>query len=224
MGAPLFLAYWLYTLRARVQPNWIAASVLPLFCLMVTYWHGRWRAGARAVKSWLIAGLASGSLLVVVLHDTNLIYRVARVRLPARFDPTARVRGMNETARAVAGAREALLAEGKDVFLVAMHYGLTGELSFYLPEARQGLPHSPLAYVRMTDHPKNQFYFWPQYRYPELRKGQNAIFVMEVRTPEQPPHGLLEQFQSVTDLGVRPIQSRKQVIRLIQLFACRNAL
>src|SRR5439155_23377562 len=53
MGAPLFLGYWLFTFHSRVLANWIAASVLPLFCLMAVYWESRYRAGVLAVKGWL---------------------------------------------------------------------------------------------------------------------------------------------------------------------------
>ena len=60
MGAPLFLAYLLHSFRSRVLPNWIAPSVLPLFCLMVIYWDTRWRLGAARIKPWLIAGLGAG--------------------------------------------------------------------------------------------------------------------------------------------------------------------
>ena len=38
MGAPLFLFYLLVSLRSRVDTNWIAPSVVPLFCLMAVYW------------------------------------------------------------------------------------------------------------------------------------------------------------------------------------------
>jgi 4-amino-4-deoxy-L-arabinose transferase-like glycosyltransferase/membrane-associated phospholipid phosphatase len=224
MGAPVLFGYWLYTFRARVHPNWIAAAVLPMLCLMATWWHTRWREGARGIKGWLIAALATGAVAVLLLHDTNLIYRIAHVRLPAHYDPTRRVRGVNEMTHVVAKARSELRAEGKEVFIIAAHYGLTGQLSFYLPQARDGLPNAPLVYVRTSRHPKNQFYFWPQYRYPERRKSQNALFVMDVDGPEKPPEEVLEQFQSVTDLGVREIRSRKQVVRRIQLFACRNLL
>ena len=43
MGAPVFIFYFLYTFRARVQPNWIAPSVVPLFALMAVYFDQRWR-------------------------------------------------------------------------------------------------------------------------------------------------------------------------------------
>ena len=60
MGAPLFLAYLLYSFRSRMLPNWIAPSVLPLFCLMVIYWDTRWRLGAARIKPWLISRPGSG--------------------------------------------------------------------------------------------------------------------------------------------------------------------
>ena len=41
-------------------PNWIAPSVLPMFCVMVIYWEARLRDGARFVKLWLAAGLVFG--------------------------------------------------------------------------------------------------------------------------------------------------------------------
>src|SRR5258707_5690885 len=57
MGAPLFLVHFLYSSRSRILLNWIAPSVLPLFCVMVIYWEARLRLGAALVKRWLIAGL-----------------------------------------------------------------------------------------------------------------------------------------------------------------------
>ena len=76
MGAPLFLVYLLHSLRSRVLPNWIAPSVLPLFCLMVIYWDTRWRLGAARIKPWLIAGLGLGFAAVILCHDTNLIKKL----------------------------------------------------------------------------------------------------------------------------------------------------
>ena len=38
----------LHSFRSRVLPNWIAPSVLPLFCLMVIYWDTRVAAGRSA--------------------------------------------------------------------------------------------------------------------------------------------------------------------------------
>ncbi len=126
--------------------------------------------------------------------------------------------------RVVGEARRALQAEGTETFIIAAHYGLTSQITFYLPEARRGLPQSPLAYVRASNVPKNQFFFWPEYRYQDFRKGQNAIFVALNDSPESPPADLLAQFESVSDLGMREIHYGNRTFHLIQLFACRKLL
>ena len=140
MGAPLFLFYFLYTFRARVQPNWIAPSVLPLLCLMVIYWEKRWREGLRAVKGWFIAGVSLGVAAVVLLHDTNRIGKILGRPLPAAKDPLVRVRGWRETAQVVETARAQLLAEGKPVFLIGSHYGITGPFPFICRPPKRACP------------------------------------------------------------------------------------
>jgi membrane-associated phospholipid phosphatase len=222
MGAPVFLFYWAYTLRARVQPNWVAPAILPLFALMILYWEARWLAGDRSVTRWLKLGLGLGAVLVVCLHDTNLIGKAFGRPLPPRLDPLRRVRAWEETARVVGNARQALLVEGKPVFIIGDHYSLTSLITFYLPEAKAGVPDHPLVYYLSTDQPANQFYFWPGY---SGRKGENAIFMRQVESPdatEGPPARLQQTFESVRDLGVRPISYRGRILRQIQLFECRH--
>jgi 4-amino-4-deoxy-L-arabinose transferase-like glycosyltransferase len=219
MGAPLFLGYTIYTLRAHVLPNWIAPAVVPLFCLMALHWNARERAGARVIKGWLAAGLVLGLVAVVVLHDTDLVQKVAGQNLPVNLDPLRRVRGWKEGAAVVAQARTRLLAEGKPVFLIGDHYGVTGLLSFYLPEAKADVPDHPLVYFRSTDRPINQFYFWPGYT---NRTGQNAIYVRDTKRKFQVPPRLLTEFASVEDLGLFEVRYRGRVLRQLQLFACRD--
>jgi len=144
--------------------------------------------------------------------------------LPLRLDPLHRVRVWSDAAKVVGQAREELLAEGKPVFIIANHYGLSGLISFYLPEGRAGVASAqPLVYCRSSAVPENQFSFWPGYA---PRKGENAICVIELsRTnPETvpPPERLLNEFESVTSLGVRQVLYHGEVCRPLQLFACRN--
>jgi membrane-associated phospholipid phosphatase len=248
MSAPVFFGYWLYSLHSRILPNWIAAAVVPMFCLAVAYWHERWRQGVRAVGSWLSVGMIGGLVIVVICHNTSLIHNLTKRRLPPKIDPHRRVDGWKETAAAVGKAREQLLAEGKDVLILGSHYGLTGQITFYLPEARRGLPENPIVYYRTSDRPRNQFYFWPGYR--GRHKGANAIYVDEARlprlkrgwirdwlsgskdlyepdvsSPNNVPAEVLEEFASVTDLGTRDIIVRgRGVLRRVRLYACRNLL
>ena len=262
MGAPVFLGYAAFSFYKRIFPNWIAPSVLPLFCLMILYWDARWRSGARFVKGWLIAGISVGLIVIVLVHDTNLIGKIAAgKKLPAAYDPLRRVRAWSDTARVVGEMRDNLARDGKPTFIIGAHYGLVGEISFYLPEARTGAQkRQPLAYYVTHDRfvemmktnsaavqnfqkdavnaewlrrtllglgkPKNQIYFWPEYRYQNYRKGENAIFVEEVELKgagiSYTEKLLQYEFESIEDLGVRDIVYRDRVFRRLHFYACRG--
>jgi hypothetical protein len=152
-------------------------------------------------------------------HKSEWIEKLIGRPLPARLDPLRRVRGWKEVARVVGEERARLLAEGKPVFIIGGHYGITSEITFYLPEARARVPHDPLVFYRTSPRPVNQFFYWPGYR---DRKGQNAIYVEENDRPESPPPVLVEEFEQVRDLGLREIPYQGRVLRTIQLFECRN--
>jgi len=247
MGAPVFLGHWLYTLHSQVQPNWIAPAVVPMFCLMVLYWERRWREGVRRIVDWLRTGLIIGLAAVVFLHAPEIVGKVVGRPVSSDKDPLRRVRAWKATAGAVSAARDRLLAEGKPVFIVAHHYGITGLLTFYLPEARPVAGREPLVYSAFGPAPENQFFFWPEYRYRDFRKGQNAIFVIEADLPPYPLKAWFRsvltgelgplpakparerflwpvqwEFESVKDLGVFPVFDRGQVYRWVQLVECRN--
>lgn len=223
MGAPVFLFYLLLTFHTRDYPNWIVPSILPLFCLATVYWDGQWRAGFRAIQYWLYSGLILGGLAVVLLRDGDLITRLTGCHLPPRLNVWTRLEGWPETAQAVEAAREKLLAEGKPVFIIGEHYSITSEVSFYLPEAKAGVPDHPLAYYLSSDFPKNQYYFWPGYK---DRKGQNAIFVQDLGLkgdkPPPPIDDLQKEFKSVQDIGTVTVMHDGQPMRILQLIECRG--
>jgi hypothetical protein len=182
--------------------------------------------------------------LVLLLHDTDLIQKVAGHPLPPKPDPLTRVRGYRPLAEIVNDARGKLLEEGKPVFVIAGDYGTAGLVSFYLPEAKTNVVNRPLVYFLSSDRPLNQFYFWPGYR--EQRRGENAVFVHELADPPlvsgwvwkwlageinlrryrpqggPPPHSLVTEFDSVTDLGLHRALYRGRVFHTIQLFECRR--
>jgi 4-amino-4-deoxy-L-arabinose transferase-like glycosyltransferase/membrane-associated phospholipid phosphatase len=223
MGAPLFLSYFLYTFHSRVLPNWIAPSVLPLFCLMVAYWDTRWRLGAIRLKPFLIFGLSLGFLVVCISHETDLIGKITGYYLPAGKDPLHRARGWKQVATLANDVRDDLAKEGKPAFIIASHYRLAGEIAFYSPTPNPQDDHGPLVYYRTNPRPVNQFYFWPGY---ETRKGQNAVFVREIDRddPDRDPLPpiLSEQFESITDLGIREIYHRGHLLWRLEFYACRG--
>ena len=214
MGAPLFLGYWLYTLHSRVLPNWIAPAIVPLFCLMALYWERRrW-------VTWFTAALAISIPVIIILHDTDLTRKLTGYYLPTQIDPLRRVRAWSTMAHEVNNARKELMAEGKEVFIIGAHYGITGEMSFYIPEAKPAVANVPLVYYRTSPQPNNQYFFWPGYR--EQRVGQNAIYVHEAQESRPPLDEVLAEFESVTSLGLRSIKYRGREFRRIELFECRN--
>ncbi|EEF61062.1 glycosyltransferase family 39 protein [Pedosphaera parvula] len=227
MGAPIVAAYFLLTFHARVLPNWIAPSIIPMFCLAVVYYDLRWQQGSRRILLLLVTGLVLGSLATIFLHETKLINRIVGVAgytLPPNKDPLRRLTAWTDTAQVVEDARQKLSKEGKPVFIIGGHYGIASQIAFNLPEARKcATADDPLVYFITSEEPVNQFYFWPGY---ESRKGQNAIYVQELDLigppPPSPPEQLEDEFESVTDLDAVYVLYRDQRIRRIQICECRG--
>lgn len=245
MGAPLFLLYLTLSFHTRIELNWIAPAVVPMFCLMAVYWAKRWKTYIAILNPLLSLGIGLGIFAVALAHDTQLLNKLLHRQLPARVDLLHRVHGWKETAAIVGQAREQVAAEGKPTFIICEHYGMTSEISFYLPEAKSRVAGDPIVFYQSTPKPDNQFYFWPDYR---DHTGQNAIFVRELERPRLRDgwfklwwnHGndlyvaetnvifpgltpaLRQQFESVRDLGVKNVVANGDVVRRLQLFECRN--
>jgi membrane-associated phospholipid phosphatase len=244
MGAPLFLFYFLISLHSRVLANWIAPSIVPLFCLMAVYWTARWKSCARILAPGLSIGIGAGIFATVLAHDPQLLDKLVHRRLPPRLDLLHRARGWKETARIAGQARRDIEAQGKPAFIICEHYGFTSQISFYLPEAKSRVTTDPLVFYYVTPKPDNQFYFWPNYR---ARAGQNALFVREIEKPRfrpgwlsrwwnqggdlyendvPPPRPLppevRQEFESISDLGVKDVVADGNIVRRVQLFECRN--
>ena len=164
-----------------------------------------------------------GFTMVLFGHNTNLIEKLTGKYLTVNLDILHRVREWDTSAEVIGTARRALLEEGKPVFIIADDYGLAGQFSFYLPEARVVVKDEPLVYCRSSDHPENQFYFWPSY---DTHKGENAIYVRELKrsnpTPLPPSARLVREFESVSDMGVTNILYHGRPMRPLQIYACRG--
>jgi hypothetical protein len=244
MGAPLFAGCFLLSWHSHIEGNWIAPSVIPLFCLMAVYWGKRWERRAALLRPLLAGGLAFGLAVVAVLHDANLVNKLVHRKLPPQFDLLRRAHGWKEMARIAGQARRELAAGGTPAFIIADHYGFASELSFYLPEAKSRVGAEPLVYFYAAAHPRNQFYYWPNYL---RRAGQNAVFIREIsrpalrpdwfsrwwrREPEiflpdkpaggPPPLEVQRQFESFTDLGARDVVYDGAIVRRVQLIQCRR--
>jgi hypothetical protein len=194
--------------------------------MMIIFWEKQREAGIRFFQPWFVAGIAFGIAAVVLLHDTGIVGKLAGKPLPPNVDPGSRVRGWKQVAAIVGKAKEKLAAEGKPVFIIGAHYGITSLVSFYLPESREAVATDPFVFYRSSEKPHNQFYFWPGYRdRPDQkaakdRTGQNAIFVS--RKPVPVPDILSNEFESITPLRPVQIPYRGRVLHTLYLYECRN--
>jgi hypothetical protein len=225
MGAPLFLVYLLFSFKSRVLPNWIAPSVIPLFCLAALYWDTRLRLGQSRVKRWLYPGLIVGMIMVLFGHAPSLTDKLFHIELPPKLDPLRRVKGWPETARVVYDLQRELEREGPPVFIIGSNYGTTAELSFYMPETRWLAGRRPFVYCTSSPKPRNQFDFWPGYG---QRIGQNAIYVRELRPGYKSVSSistrLKREFEFIEEKGIIPVhlKRQKEPLRHLQIFICKN--
>jgi 4-amino-4-deoxy-L-arabinose transferase-like glycosyltransferase/membrane-associated phospholipid phosphatase len=217
MGAPLFLGYFLYTFRARVQPNWIAPSILPLLALAAIFVDSLWNQRRQVFGPMLKWAFAIGFVVVIFLHDTNLTQKVFSYALPPKYDPLTRARAWSTLAKVVEGEREKLTVSGKAPFVIGGHYGITSLLTFYTPATRRTAANTNSIYAVASERPVSQFYFWPNYL---DRLGEDALFVQ--RDAGSAPEELTKQFERVEDLGTREIEYRGHALHKIHLYACRN--
>ena len=236
------LGNWLFSFHSRVQPNWIAAAVPPMFCLMVAFW----KESKLRIRPWLAAGLLLGIVASVFMHSSDLIGRLAGRKLPGDKDPTHRIRrGWRETALLVETERAKF---DRNAFIIADHYGQTGIYSFYSPPARAAAQTaSPLVYCIDADTPANQFFFWDEYNYRAHHRGDNAIFVVrldpyplepgwigkwlrgepvshrEIPAPRPVSDRIAAEFETVTNLGVHEIKlSDGRIFQRVEIFGCHH--
>ena len=241
MSAPLFLGHWLFSFHSRVQLNWIAAAVPPMFCLLIA-----WASESKLrLKPWLVAGVMLGIGASVFMYSSDLIGKLTGSKLPGDADFSHRLRGWREAARTVEAERTRFDA---NAFVIADHYGTTGLYSFYSNPARAGaISGQPLVYCVDCDpkQPINQFPFWDEYIYGKHRQGENALFVIhlapyklesgwtwkwlhgepvgfrEIQPPREVYPLIASEFESVTNLGVREVKlSDGRVFQRVQLFGC----
>jgi hypothetical protein len=240
-GALYLLALWgviwcaclAASLLGETEANWMAPGYIALVVLI------GWRmsdvlarGGRRAVAygaAWCIAILA-----VVAIHHTDWFYPLLSRRIPAptkrwpaplrRYDVTARMRGHQELARAVARRIEALQAEGTTPFVVTPTYALAATLEFYLP----GQPETYcLSWnLGMSRRPVNQHDLW----HPNPRTdtdaflGRTAIIVEDANMP--PSYStLLYHKQVFTRIGpVERVEVRERgvVVGAWDVTVCRD--
>ncbi len=165
---PTFLLFVGFSLKTKIELNWpvaaylsggvLAAGWVIANCRSSVSW---WRSLSRGL---VIAAAASGSLCVLLMHDTGWLYPLlpiqgdgpeAVAQGPRRWDPSCRLRGWQTLAAEVDEIREQLRREGIEPVLIAGGWALPGEIAFYLPD------HPPVYSVGSANGGRlSQYDFW----------------------------------------------------------------
>jgi hypothetical protein len=239
-GLPVFLFYLLLSINKSAAPNWDGLAFFG-FGLVATYFW--WEKVERNFPLRVGASIAVlvGLMMSVLALDTDLL-RIAGYHFK-RSDPSDRMRGWKSATQALEKMRNDLEAQlGEKLFLIADARDRASEISFYLRDKRLEGPGHPAAYIPESQDMVNQFSFWPRYDqfvdvkpgtqkpdaevYTEenginLFVGRDALFI-RAGQKEHVPRNIQAAFQSTEHVGTIEVSRYGKVIRIWQVFLCRN--
>jgi len=239
-GLPVFVFYLLLSVNKAAAPNWDGLAFLGFGLLALYFWWERFEQNV-ALRLGAVVAILIGLVMSVIALDTDLL-RTAGYHFE-RNDPSDRMRGWKSATRALEKVRNELEAKlGQKLFLIADARDRASEISFYLRDKRAEGPGHPPAYIPESQDMVNQFSFWPRYdEFVELKPGiprpegetyteenginpfvgRDALFIRSGEK-EQVPHNIRAAFQSTERVGTIEVSRYGKVIRLWQVFLCRN--
>jgi 4-amino-4-deoxy-L-arabinose transferase-like glycosyltransferase len=180
------------SLLGETEMNWMAPGYVALVVLIGLRIDRVLARGGPAARV-AIGGWCFLVAVIVAFHHTEWLYPAVARWVPAAtkrwgaplrlYDPTARLRGHQALARAVALRLATLEAQGASPYVLTPTYALSSTLSFYLP----GRPETfCLSWnYGMTAQPVNQHDLWhPNPRHdPDAFRDRPAVVVEDANMP-----------------------------------------
>jgi 4-amino-4-deoxy-L-arabinose transferase-like glycosyltransferase len=155
---PIQLFFLLLSLNSRVQPNWIAPTLVAGIILLVAYWRPLFQCDPKWRRPvWISLGL--GLLVMLVLHLASLL------PVPAKYDVLHKAEGWADFAQQVQRVRK----EHNANLLIANYYNQASMMQFYLPD-------HPVTYLPQAPYGETEFTLWPGY---EVTSGTRALYVVD---------------------------------------------
>ena len=243
---PIIAMYFALSFREAGEGNWTAPGFLGAGILLAQFWDSvRLSAG---IKRFLqsAALVISGALTCFALH-TDLVRQLG-IHYPYEFDPSARLRGWQETAETVeditvsAIKNEEKQKRSGEIFLIANRWQLAAELAFYMkeeiPVIRPTKAH-PVVHTVESRIPVHQFSFWPRYdgidgsdgtnadvdsdtpREPDSPfVGKTALYITDDAKRRNPPNEIRERFEKFKLIRIFDVHRGGIDVRTIKIFAC----
>lgn len=221
------------SLLGETEANWMAPGYIALVVLIGWRLSDILARGGRRARVYAAAWCVT-VLGVVLIHHTDWFYPLIARHLPAPtkrwaaplrvYDVTARMRGHQELARAVAHRVEVLRAEGASPFVVTPTYALSATLEFYLP----GQPQTYCLSWNfgMSPRPVNQHDLWhPNPRNdPSEFVGRPLVVVEDANMP--PSYSTLLYHKQVVS-RMEPVErievrEREVVVGAWDITVCRD--
>lgn len=173
---PLWLGVLLWSLHAKIQPNWPAVSYAAGAALAgAAFLDLVGRRGLRRLR--VCAWPALSLLLFLVAHGHDWLPIPYRAEIPAPFraepvvveNPAVRLKGWSHLGAEVERLRMTAFADPAKVFIFANNYDLTAALAFHTPGR-------PRTYCVNVGRRYNQYDLWPG---PQDKLGWDAIYVRQ---------------------------------------------
>ncbi|RME67989.1 MAG: phospholipid carrier-dependent glycosyltransferase, partial [Nitrospirae bacterium] len=161
---PVILAFLLRAFHGKVQANWPIPGYIAGLSAMGLCVSARWGVFSKKMKAFVVSGIGLSVLITLIAHYPKV------VGLPARLDPSARLKGWDKLAARVDSLREGL---GPGHFVFSDSYQVTAELAFYLKD-------QPRTYCAGFGRRMNQYDLWEGFY--DL-KGYDAVFVRQGLPP-----------------------------------------
>ncbi len=224
-AGPVLVLYSLLSINKAALPNWTATAFLSLGVLTAADWRER-IARRPSLFKWAVAAVVVAFLSSIVILDTNLL-RAAGMRIPYRYDPSARLEGWATLAQRVASVRTQCEARLQSrLFLIAGQTQLAAEISFYLRPPVEAPGHPPV-YLLARAYTQNQFSFWPSYEQDPADSGisfrnRDALYIDGKPDDLLPPRELGATFSRIERLSPIEIKKDGEILRKVRVLLCIN--
>lgn len=164
---PVWTIFLLKSLQSKVQANWAMPGYIAGVSALAIFVSSRWEEFSTRMRAFVVSGVLLAFLATVIAHYPQTI------GLPARLDPSARLRGWDQLASKVDSLRKGL---GPEHFVFSDRYQITAELAFYLKD-------QPRTYCVNLGRRMNQYDLWEGFYH---LKGYDAVFVQKGKTQLAP--------------------------------------
>jgi len=234
IGLSFFSMVLIASTFTKAQGNWPAPAYFTLMILCAYFLSTRLRDAPtwKPWRIWLWATVGIGLACMLVMHDTEVLYRpgawiggkVGANITPRRWDPSFRLRGWRELGQAVS---RHMAGRIQKPLIVAEKYEFAAELAFYVDDHPK--TYCMGAYFEDLDRRSrmSQYDLWPDRRLDDpALLGRDVIFVgysLDKQHKDDPPAELgPDRFLSVRKLHPVEIARRDLPIRTFNIWLCRG--